>query len=275
MSREIRALAYLRKHGRTVDAAWLAATLGEGSPDDLIHELAAYQNPDGGFGRALEPDIASPLSQPFAARIALHVIQSAELPSTHPAVQALETWLVDTQDEDGCWRFPPGLSDHHLAPWFAAWTFPSLNPALCLAGAMHRLGLGTATTQERVTRLFVRLASVEEAETGEFYSVLPYAEYVPWVHELSDGPYLDALVSGIARRASSGGYDDAGHFFDHAGAANGPVAIRLPDDMIRDQLRRLAEAQEADGSWPTPYAPHWKSWSTASAVVTLRDYGFM
>ena len=92
--------------------------------------------------------------------------------------------------------------------------------------------------------------------------------------ELSDGPYLDALVNGIMRRATSGGCNDAGHFFDHVGLASGPVATRLPKSLIRDQLRLLAEAQESDGSWPTPYAPHWKSWSTASAVITLRDFSF-
>jgi hypothetical protein len=188
-------------------------------------------------------------------------------------VQALETWLVDAQDDDGCWRFPPGLADHPLAPWFAGWTFPGLNPALCLAGAMARLGLGTATTQERVTHLFEQMASVEEAETGEFYAVLPYAEYVPWVPELRDGPYLDALVKGIALRVESGGYDDAGHFFEHVGRANGPVAARLPNDVVQAQLRRLADEQESDGGWPTPYAPHWRSWATAGAVVTLRDFG--
>ena len=274
MSRESRALAYLREHGRPVDAAWLAAILGEGSRDGLIQALAAYQNQDGGFGRALEPDIASPLSQPFAARLALHVILSADLPTTNPVIRALESWLVTTQDEDGCWRLPSGLSDHQLAPWFAGWTFPSLNPALCLAGAMRQLALGTAMTHERMTHLFARLASVEEAESGEFYSVLPYAEYVPWVPELRDGPYLEALVNGIIRRVTSGGYDDAGHFFEHVGPASGPVATRLPVSVIRDQLRLLARAQASDGSWPTPYAPHWKSWSTASAVIALRDFSF-
>lgn len=274
MSRETRALNYLREHGRAVDAAWLGVVLGEGAQDDLIQALEGFQNPDGGFGQAFEPDIASPLSQPFAVRLAMHVIESAVLPTTLPMVRSLETWLVDTQDTDGCWRLPPALSDHPLAPWFAGWTFPSLNPALCLAGARKRLKIGTVDTQERVVRLFDQFASPEEAETGEFYSVLPYAEYVPWVTELSDGPYLDALVRGIERRATSGEYEDAGHFFEHAGPATGPVAARLPEDLIREHLARLAAKQEEDGGWPTPYAPHWRSWSTASAVVSLRDYGF-
>lgn len=274
MSRETSALSYLREHGRAVDAAWLGVVLGEASPDDLVPALTPYQNPDGGFGQALEPDIASPLSQPFAARLALHVIESAALPTALPMVRSLEAWLVDSQDDDGCWRLPAGLADHSLAPWFAGWAFPSLNPALCLAGAMKRLQLGTVETQDRVMRLFDQLASPAEAENGEFYSVLPYAEYVPWVTELCDGPYLNALVRGIERRVTSGGYEDAGHFFDHVGPASGPIAARLPRTLIREQLERLAGEQRADGAWPTPYSSHWTSWSTASAVVTLRDYRF-
>ncbi len=46
-----RALAFLDREGRAVDAAWYRVTTGQGSDRDAaLAELAAFQNRDGGFG---------------------------------------------------------------------------------------------------------------------------------------------------------------------------------------------------------------------------------
>jgi len=274
MKHEVRALAFLREHGRAVDAAWASAVIGAGPIEDAMRELTRYQNPDGGFGNALEPDISAPQSQPFAVRLALHMVLSLGLSRETPLVMELERWLDERQDEDGCWRFPPQVKEFPLAPWFATWTFPSLNPALCLAGAATRAGIGSDRVLARVRTLFATMASVDQIPGGQFYDVLPFVEYIPWVDVPDQDVYLDALATEIVRTSEMGGYPDAGHFFDHAGPADGPIARRLPADLVPLQLYRLAGAQTEDGSWPSSYADHWRSLSTAAAIVTLRDFGY-
>jgi hypothetical protein len=188
-------------------------------------------------------------------------------------VQRLEAWLEREQGEDGCWRLPPGVFAHELAPWFAGWTFPSLNPALCLAGAAKRLGIGSERLFARVGDLVDRLASIDEIESGEFYAILPYVEYFPWVDHPRRGEFLDRLAARIERTAAEGGYEDAGHFLDHAGPAEGEIARRLPAGLVVSQLDRIRAEQQADGGWPTPYNPAWRPWATAAAVATLANYG--
>lgn len=56
----------------------------DGSPDAVLDALRRYQNPDGGLGRGLEIDIASPASNPFAGRIASPCAASA---SGHSALR--------------------------------------------------------------------------------------------------------------------------------------------------------------------------------------------
>lgn len=267
------ALDFLDHHGRPLDAAWARFRCANGSRQAVLDALAAFQNADGGFGQNLEPDIKAPDSQPFAARMAMEVLVSLDARPDEPMVSALAGWLVAAQGEDGCWRFPSGVLAHGLAPWFAGWTFPSLNPALNLAGYATRLGIGSAAMGARVRALADRMATLEEAERGEFYNRLPYVEYFPWVTHPQWEAYLDAIVAGIVATDAAGGYPDAAHFFDHAGPANGPIAQRLAPGLIAGWLDRMASEPEADGGWPTAYDPAWRSPTTAKNVVTLAEYG--
>ena len=46
-----------------------------GSREDVLTSLAAYQNEDGGFGHALEPDCWNPDSSPIQTWVAAEIIQ--------------------------------------------------------------------------------------------------------------------------------------------------------------------------------------------------------
>ncbi len=267
-----RALAFLDAHGRPLELAWARHLIAGDARQSALDALAAYQNPDGGFGRALEPDIKAPDSQAFAARLAMHLLLSLGAAPDEPLVRRLEGWLDAAQHDDGDWHFPPGVREHDLAPWFAAWTFPSLNPALNLAGLATRLGIGSARLHKRVRSLADRLAATAEIQEGGFYQLLPYAEYFPWVDHPNREPVLAALSARIETDARAGAYDDAGHFFEHLGPPDGELARRLPPDVIAAQLDRLLAEQQPDGGWPSPYDPAWRSWATASALATLHAF---
>jgi hypothetical protein len=268
-----RALQFLSTTDRPVELAWASWLVGSGNRDAVIAALVDYQNADGGFGNGLEPDIGTPASNPFAARLAMQVLLSLGAQPEEPIVQALSGWLEAAQDEDGCWRLPPDAGDHPLAPWFAAWTFPSLNPALDLAGYAARLGIGSARLQERVRRLFDEMASLDEIPNAEFYNLLPYVEYVPWVEVPRQDAFLAALATEIEGGHARGAYADAGHFFEHLGPAGGPLAARVLADLIAAELDRLAGEQADDGGWPSPYDAHWRPWVTTAAIATLKSYG--
>ena len=264
-----KALEFLRTQDRPVELAWVRFILGEGSNSEVVSALAGYQNADGGFGRNLEVDIAAPASQPFAVRLAMRVLIETGIQTDSPIVTAVATWLEREQGDDGCWQFPPAVFDHPIAPWFAGWTFPSLNPAVDLAGFAARLGVGSVRLFDRVDELWNSMASLDDARNGDFYTVLPYAEYVPWVEFEGRETFLDAIATGMADRD----YDDAGHFFEHAGPAGNPLAARLSPTLIDRHLDVLQAEQVEDGGWPSPYNPVWRAFATGHAVSILKSYG--
>ena len=263
------ALGFLEAQGHALGKAIVEYHWRGGPSDAVLDALAAYQNEDGGFGRELEVDIKAPVSNPFAARLTMHTLLSLGDAHKGPLVDRLGEWLRREQHDDGDWHFTQEVYEAPLPPWFAGWTFPSLNPACCVGGLATRLGISTPEMEERIGRLFARLATLEEARSGEFYSLLPYVEYVPTA-ELDDHDiWLDAVITGITTTVHKGGYADAAHFFEHA-LGGGPVlAARLPAELFARFADDLIAQREPDGGWPTPYDPSWRPSQTAAALTTL------
>lgn len=258
------ALGFLGTSRYALGAALVRHLWHGGIAADVVETLSAYQNADGGFGRGLEVDIKAPASNPFATRLAMQVLLALP-PGAGPELkQALARWLARSQHADGDWHFSPEVLQDEIAPWFAGWTFPSLNPACCLAGLANRLGIATPEMLARVERLFRQLGSLDEARNGAFYNVLPYVEYVAGVSFPERDAYVAAIAAGITARE----YGDAGHFFDHALAGSAVVA-GIPRRRLAVEADRLMGEVADDGGWPTPYDPAWRPWVTASALLTL------
>lgn len=66
-----KAKEFIRKNARPVELAEFKCHFEKGSGAELVRALAEYQNPDGGFGRALEPDNWNPASTPIATNDAV------------------------------------------------------------------------------------------------------------------------------------------------------------------------------------------------------------
>ncbi len=247
-----------------IDHAW-----NSGPSADVIEQLAHYQNDDGGFGHGLEVDIGSAASNPFAARLAMHILLGLRDRPAADLEHRLQSWLVANQDQDGDWHFSDETRAGTLAPWFVGWTFPGLNPACCIAGLASQLGLAPTKMLERVAALFAEKASLDEARTNDFYGLLPYTEYAGGVDFPNRDIYLDAIAESIESAERNGGYPDAAHFWEHA-LGGGPDLVRRISHVLLDRLAaRLIAEQTTDGGWSTPYNPAWRPIITAQACVTL------
>jgi len=269
-----RAGAFLREQGRPIDQARFVRHFEGGGIEELTAALARYQNPDGGFGHGLEVDIKAPDSNPFATELALLVCAQAGVPREHALLQAATAYLERTQDADGGWRFSEGVYAHELAPWFAGWEWPNLNPACAIAGLLKELGLGSARLHERVEALFQERARVEDLTGDDFYAARPYAAYfLPnWSHPQRE-LYLGGLLWWLIRQHVAGTLPDAEHFFAYVRTPETYRGARLPPAILAAELDRLEREQAADGGWPSPYDPGWRGWSTMQNLITLRAFG--
>ena len=61
-------------HARLLDRLRFRVLFEGASPEPLVTAIAAYQNADGGFGHALEPDLRGPESEPIPVWTALWLL---------------------------------------------------------------------------------------------------------------------------------------------------------------------------------------------------------
>ena len=122
LSREAfdRACRFLKTQARPLDRALFEYRFKGGSAESAAAELARFQNDDGGFGRALEPDLRTPTLSALATGIGLRMLKELKFLADHPMVQGAVRFLLATFDgQTQVWRV--ALRDANSfphAPWW-------------------------------------------------------------------------------------------------------------------------------------------------------------
>ena len=115
-----RAGQFLKTKARPLDRARFEHRFEAAPADAVIEELAPYQNADGGFGHALEPDVRTPSSSALATGIALGMLKELGQPADHPMVSGGIAFLFRSFDAEAAVGrvIPRDADDHPHAPWW-------------------------------------------------------------------------------------------------------------------------------------------------------------
>ncbi len=157
---------YVYKNARPLDFARWKYLFENGSKEDVLSTLATYQNEDGGFGHALEPDCWNPNSSPIQTWVAARIIHEIDLEEkNHPVVKGILDYLASGADFDShVWAYSlPSNDKHPHAPW---WSFdPSsevtYNPTASLVGFILKFA-------DRNSQLFERGALLAQEAYAHF-----------------------------------------------------------------------------------------------------------
>ncbi len=119
-----RARGFVYRNARPLDLARWNCLFENGASAEAVRYLAAYQNADGGFGSALEPDCWNPNSTPMQTWAAARIVREIGLEDgKHPLTAGILEYLGAGSAFDGHrWcglSTVPGNSDGPHAPWWA------------------------------------------------------------------------------------------------------------------------------------------------------------
>ncbi len=127
-ARQAKARDFIMTQARPLEQALYRFEFEGGSREAVLNALKPYQNPDGGFGRALEPDLRAPESSVVATLQALHIFSTLKTPTEQAMVRETLAYLSASYDDaTAVWRIiPPTTDAHPHAPW---WDQATLNEA--------------------------------------------------------------------------------------------------------------------------------------------------
>jgi hypothetical protein len=269
-----RARHFLKTEARPLDRALFEYRFEAAPIERVLRTLAPYQNADGGFGHALEPDVRTPSSSALATGIALRMLRGLAQPARHPMVSGAVAFLLETFDLEGqVWRVIPhdaNASPH--APWWhdedgsLARTFAhfAIIPRAQLVGLLHHYreivpdDWLTAVTEETVSTIVTLETEAFEGGGDTLRYAIDLAESEALPQRFKDRllPRMRDLSLSIVCRDPEdwGGYCPKP--LKIAPSPDALVADALWDDLQR-HLDYQIERQTADGTWE----PTW-SWGT-------------
>ena len=279
----VRGRDFVYREGRLLERRLLAALFENGLARAVVDCLRGYQNEDGGFGHALEPDKRAPASQPLDVEIALEVLDAAGEPDAEMIRRACD-YLETVADDRGA--LPPVLrsiagfprADHWGDGEFA----PGAVPTLGLAALLDKHGI------EHPWRVRVDDFCWNAVEGNPPDDAHELRECFAFVENSRDRPRAEAAVERLAQALSQARWflpdadsDQYGltplHF---APSPDSRWRALFSDEQIEAHLDRLSEDQQDDGGWPLAWSPpsaastlDWRGIETLRALRVLVAYG--
>jgi len=285
-----RAAQFMREEARPLERALFAYYFEKGSRTSVLAALVPYQNPDGGFGHGIEPDIRSEASTVIGTVAALDVLRRVRANEDTPGLPAALGYLVEAYDVDsGRWLIvPPDIEDAPHAPW---WSYADsaenflgfwANPRACVVAHLQqylRLSPSPFTENARQAVVDDLMRYSQRMEMHDLLCFLDLLETdgLPREHYES---ILDKLRralphSVVTEPAKWGGYGlqplEVVYF------PGSPLAGVFDQEVIDANLDYFIDEQQPNGSW----VPNWTwdfidadAWAAADrewrGILTLR-----
>lgn len=278
-----RAGEFMRVNARLLDRHRFALHFRGGPGASVVAALRAYENADGGYGHALEPDLRGEASQPVPAQHALDFLHQAGA-DDDPAVARIGGYLESITVEGGGVPFVlPSVRGAPHGPWWQTPDDPpgAINPTASLAGRLYRAGADHPWLAP-ATAFCWRYLEDGNAEPGPYdaLAVLAFLDHVPDRDraEAAFARVRDALVEPVTLGPDAEGVR---HFpLDLAPSPEGFGRRLFADDVIETHLDALIGAQEEDGGWDVNFliwtpitSPEWRGYTTVERLRTLQAYG--
>jgi hypothetical protein len=288
---------FLTTHARLLERGRLELLFEhEGGVERVLSTLAAYRNPDGGFGWGLEPDQRAPSSQPAGAYqgfVVLGEVAEIDAAAASPLAVGLCDWAQTAALPGGALPFSlAGAASPGTAPWWAAGdpTAPSLHitagicahaqrvrahdPALaehpwlaeatdwCLAQVAARERPGRGYELAFVLSLLdavVDLRPQAAAELERMAAFVPASGELPVSEGADDEKLRPLAISPLPDR---------------------PLRALMPAGAVARHLEELEREQLPDGGWTVDFpssspagAIEWRGIATIDALRLLRANG--
>ncbi len=277
-----RAELFLWNNARLLERHLFAYHFQGGPREAVLAALLAYQNADGGFGNALEPDIRCPQSQPVPVQHALEILDAVGFVQEN--AQPICNYLMTiTTNEGGVpWLLPSALAFPH-APWWTTADPPaaSLNPTAAIAALLHKNHIQHPWLEGATAYCWKHIPGLQLTEIHEMGVVLEFLYYVPDRQRaeqelariigqlLSSGLVADAQASGYVRKP-----------LDWAPTPQHPLRKYFREEQVQAHLDSIVANQQEDGGWPITWEAispscelEWRGWITLSTLLTLRANG--
>ncbi len=298
-----KAKVFMYRNARPLDLARFQYHFENGSKETVMNVLSYYQNKDGGFGHAVEPDCWNPHSIPLHSNTASDIIREIDFEDAkHSVVQGLLKWYASGEHFNGkTWAITvESNNDYPHAPWWHTESVSSChtdyNGTAQIAGFIVRyadkdsdiFNLGVRIANEAISALspdeimdmhtctcYMRMA--ELFEKGKVTEYIPFNELKEKLHKS-----INKLIVADTTKWSS--YVCQPSCFINSKESE---YYRANKEIADYECEYIINTQLADGSWNiawrwNDYPDEWaisKNWWKGQSIIQnllyLKGFGLV
>jgi hypothetical protein len=256
-------------------------------PSGVVNALRGYQNDDGGFGHALEPDKRCPASLPIDVEVALQALVTAGTTDREMVGSACDYLAAVAAHADAGGAVSPAfpvIESYPRAVHWSDWTYePGLNPTAGLVGRLYQLGVDHPWMADGARYCWATLAADGlPTEAHALAEVLVFLDHTPERGRADDVaaglPGHLAAVPMLQLDPEATGYGLSPLQF--AATPTSPWRALFTEAQIDGHLDKLGRQQQPDGGWPLTWEPpseastlDFRGVVTLEALRTLTAYG--
>jgi hypothetical protein len=274
---------FIWRNARLLERAIFEYYFYEASPIRIIDILRAYQNEDGGFGHALEPDLRAPDSHPLFVEFALRTLYDCQLRDPTIAHRVCDFLAKHADLQHG---IPPIFPSSQNYPRARHWTNRNMEPSwdrlVGLVGLANWQGVHHIWLKNVVDVCLDHMASTTYTDAHTIMNAFCLLESVAQERD------VEQLFHKLAQDLVNANYFSID--VPVKTYALTPLTLApTPDAYCRQifsrvqidaHLNELISLQMADGGWPIQWKPpgeaaqwEWRAQKTVNALVTLHAYG--
>jgi hypothetical protein len=272
-------------NARLIDRLRFAHLFRGGAAAPVVAALRPYQNADGGFGNALEPDFRGPVSQPATVGQALQVLDEVDA-FDDPMVGQVCDYLAGITAPDGGLPFVlPSVQPYPRAPWWQPESERppgNLLPTGSIVGLLLARGVRHPWIEPATEFCWREIDRLDRADAYQMRSAISFLDQVP------DRSRAERAFAKLGPKVLEQGLVEldpaaTGEVHTPLDFAAGPSSLArglFADEVIEAHLDALVAAQQSDGGWTfnwpawTPVVePEWRGAATIEMLRRLRAYG--
>lgn len=277
-----RAQQFIYLNARPLDLTRWQYHFENGSKEAILNALAYYQNEDGGFGHALEPDAWNPNSAPIQTWVATEILREIDFTdNSHPIVQGILNYLASGKDFNGKYwlNVIESNKDYPHAPWWYGTKeetgHDDYNPTACLAGFIIKYANRDSTLYKLGCKLAQSAVStyLNQGLLNNMHTVACYIRLLQYCEEAGVTDIFD--IEALCRKLKEQVIYSITKATDTWGTAyvcKPSQFITWPDSVFYPLIQEYADfecefilqAQLPDGSWPVTW--NWADYPEAWAV---------
>lgn len=257
---------FIFENGRLLERQLFEYFFGHGTREASMKALMAYQNPDGGFGNGIEPDLLCPDSTAIGAETAMYVMDILDFYDPK-VLRPLVNWIMEHQNQAGHIAHPPiGIYEYPCQPW---WTNPDADRVLSLAGLLRKFGVVNDVFYSKTRTYFQEL----DMPIMDNYYCYPYFVYLKYCSDNEDDR---VKFASMVKQTGALLDQHADHFplFSRAWYhANDCVS----NETVVLEARKFVAAMQEDGGLDGPYPElkHWRPIFTLDGLIQLKRLGLL